>query len=167
MLRPAFITAVAFALSSTLAVSMALFAGTSAAQAQTASTAAQTDEFLEGRILVDRRVRLPQGGAAARIPVNLELTNTGTTDLVIVAPSICQVHNYNIVYPNNDLIAAKGDGDCDDTEVKLTIKGGETIYAANSLLLNRGLLETGRRYYVVYEFWGVRMRAPFVIYEHE
>ncbi|MDF1721816.1 MAG: hypothetical protein P1U65_14185 [Minwuia sp.] len=167
MLRPAFITAFALAVSTALT----LLAVVSTAQAQSTTPAqteaVQTDEFLEGRIFVDRRVRLPQGGAAARIPVNMELSNTGTEDIVITAPSICQVHNYNIVYPNNDLIAAKGDGNCTGEAVTLTIKAGETMYASNSLMLNRGLLETGRRYYVIYEFWGVRMRAPFVILEHE
>ncbi len=146
-------------------VFLTMFAVATTAVAE--SKVATTDENLVGRITVDRRVRLPQGGAAARIPVNIELTNTGTDDLVIKAPSICEVHNYHIVYPNNDLIATRGESDCPPKESVLELAPGETIYATNSLLLHRSLLETGRRYYVIYEFWGVRMRAPFVILEHE
>lgn len=161
MLRPALVTGLALLASAFVA--MFAVATNAPAEAKTAVT----DEFLEGRIIVDRRVRLPQGGAAARIPVNLELTNTGPEPLEIKAPSICDVHNYHIVYPNNDLIATRGDTDCEPSESVLKLAPGETIYATNSLLLHRSLLETGRRYYVIYEFWGVRMRAPFVILEHE
>ena len=161
MLRPALATGLAL-LASTV---VALFAVVATAQAD--AKVAVTDENLQGRIIVDRRVRLPRGGAAARIPVNIELTNTGKDELVIKAPSICEVHNYHIVLPNNDLVATRGKVDCAPQETTLTVKAGETVYATNSLLLNRGLLETGRRYFVIYEFWGVRMRAPFVILEHE
>lgn len=124
---------------------------------------ATTDEFLEGELYVDRRVHLPQGGASARVHLSMSLTNTGPEPLKLVAPSPCAVHNYHIVLPNNDLVAAKTDCDAEGPETTTVIAAGETIRASNSLTIDRSQFEEGRRYFVVYEFWGVRMRAPFEI----
>ena len=129
---------------------------------------ATTDEFLVGQITMDPRVHLPQGGIAARIPVSLSLTNTGKEPLKLVSPNVCRVHNYNITLPNNDVVAAKGDiHDCGTQQATTVLAAGETIYASNTLTLSRQMLQEGRRYFVVYEFWGVRMKRPFTIFDSD
>ena len=133
-----------------------------------AAKVAETDEFLEGTIQIDRMVRLPQGGASARIHVNVGLKNVGTEDLIVKAPGQCAVHKYAIVHPNNDPIYVKAPEDCrGDEEVSRTIPAGETIREGHSMQIQGGLLEPGRRYYVIYEFWGVRIRTPFRIFEDQ
>lgn len=148
-----------------LAAALGLLVAVSAMAAE--PKVATDDAFLQGRLTVDPRVHLPQGGIAARIPVNLALTNTGAEPLKLVAPSLCLVHNYRIVRPNMEVVAAKGDTDCSGGETSTVIGAGETIYATNTLAVSRQMLRDGQRYFVIYEFWGVRMRAPFSIHPEE
>lgn len=132
-----------------------------------AATEATTDEHLEGTIRIERLVRLPQGGANARIHVEVGLKNTGPEDLLIKAPGRCAVHKYAIVHPNNDPVFVKAPEACGDGEVSTVIPAGESLREGNSMVVQGGLLEPGRRYYVVYEFWGVRIRSPFRIFEDQ
>jgi hypothetical protein len=128
---------------------------------------ALTDENLEGTIQIERRVRVPQGGASARIHVNVALKNIGTEELTIEAPGQCAVHNWAIVHPNNDPIIVKADKECPGDSVSLTLAPGETRAEGASMQVRGGMLEPGRRYYVIYEYWGVRIRSPFRILEDD
>lgn len=132
-----------------------------------AARVAETDEFLEGEISVDRRIRLPQGGAAARMHVDLSITNTGAEDLILRAPADCAIHNWIIALPNNDPVLYGVEPDCKGETVETTIAAGATLDGGNSIMLHANDLEVGRRYYLIYEFWGVRMRTPFQIFEDD
>lgn len=152
----------AFAASCVMAAAVALSAG-----AANAAKVATTDENLEGTIRIEQRVRLPQGGASARIHVELGLKNLSNEDLIINAPGQCAVHKYAIVHPNNDPIVVKAPKECVGGPVSLTIPAGETIREGATMQVQGGLLETGRRYYVIYEFWGVKIRSPFRILDDQ
>jgi len=153
----------AFAASCVMAAAVAFSAGSAEA-----AKVATNDKDLEGTIRIEQRVRLPQGGANARIHVELGLRNIGTEDLIIKAPGQCAVHKYAIVHPNNDPIVVKAPKECGGgSEVSLTIPAGETIREGHSMLVQGGLLEPGRRYYVIYEFWGVKIRSPFRIFDDQ
>jgi len=133
-----------------------------------AATVATTDEHLEGTIQIDRRLRLPQGGATARIHVNVGVRNTGKVALTLKAPGDCAIHKYAIVHPNNDPIIVKAEKECPgEDEVSVTIGAGETITEGRTMNVRGGVLEAGRRYYVIYEFWGVRVRTPFRILDDD
>lgn len=152
----------------TLAAALALAGAVFVSAAPTeAAKLATTDEHLEGTIRVERLIRLPQGGANARIPVEVGLRNTGPEDLEIRAPGQCAVHKYAIVHPNNDPIFVKAPEECRDDEVSTVIPAGETLREVNSMVVRGGLLEPGRRYYLIYEYWGVRIRTPFRIFEDQ
>lgn len=141
-------------------------AATVTASAQ-AARVAETDEFLKGEISVDRRIFLPQGGASARMHVNLAITNTGDEDLILRAPAQCAVNNWIITLPNNDLVLSGVDPNCKGEQVETTIAAGETLTGGDSIMLHSNSLDVGRRYFLVYEFWGVRMRTPFRIFEDD
>ena len=152
------------ALAATAVLAGAMFLSAEPSQAAKEVT---TDEHLEGTIRIERRVRLPQGGASARIHVEVGLKNLSNEDLLIKAPGQCAVHKYAIVHPNNDPIFVKAPEECRGDEVSRVIPAGETIREGNSMVVQGGLLEPGRRYYVIYEFWGVRIRSPFRIFEDQ
>ncbi|WP_417516308.1 hypothetical protein [Minwuia sp.] len=137
-------------------------------QGTQAASVATTDEFLEATIQVERRIRVPQGGASTRIHVNVGLKNLGDEDLIIKAPGDCAIHNWAIVLPNNDPVVVKADKTCPgESEVTRTIPAGGAIKEGHSMNVRGGLLEPGRRYYIIYEFWGVRIRTPFRIFEDQ
>lgn len=152
------------ALAAPVALAAALVLSTAPSQAANEAT---TDEHLEGTIQIERLIRLPQGGANARIHVNVALRNTGPEDLMIKAPGRCAIHKYAIVYPNNKPVYVKAPEECDDGEVTEVVPAGSSIKAGNSMIVQGGLLEPGRRYYVIYEFWGVQIRTPFRIFEDQ
>lgn len=151
-----------------LAASLALAGALAVAAAPSeAAKLATDDEHLEGTIRVERLIRLPQGGAKARIHVEVGLKNTGPEDLEIRAPGQCAVHKYAIVHPNNDPVFVKAPEECRGDEVSTVVAAGETLREGNSMVVQGGLLEPGRRYYIIYEFWGVRIRTPFRIFEDQ
>lgn len=152
------------ALAAPVALAGALFMASAPSHAASEAT---TDEYLEGTIRIERLIRLPQGGANARIHVEVGLKNTGPEDLMIKAPGRCAVHKYAIVHPNNDPVFVKAPEECGGGEVNTVVLAGETIREGNSMIVRGGLLEPGRRYYVIYEFWGVRIRSPFRIFEDQ
>ncbi|WP_416900115.1 MAG: hypothetical protein ACMVY4_10595 [Minwuia sp.] len=135
--------------------------------APSSAKVATTDENLEATIQIERRVRLAQGGATSRIHVNVALRNTGTEELTITAPGQCAIHNYAIVLPNNDPVIVNAKKECGGGEVQVTIPPGGQIQEGATMQVRGGELEAGRRYYVIYEFWGVRIRSPFRILEDQ
>lgn len=132
-----------------------------------AARVAETDEFLTGEISVERRIRLPQGGASARMHVDLAITNTGAEDLILRAPADCAVHNWIIALPNNDPVLYGVEPDCKGETVETVIEAGGTLKGGNSIMLRSNDLAVGQRYYLIYEYWGVRMRTPFQIFEDD
>jgi hypothetical protein len=152
------------ALAAPVALAAALFMTASPSNAAKEAT---TDEHLEGTIQIDRLIRLPQGGATARIHVNVAIRNTGPEDLIIKAPGQCAVHKYAIVHPNNDPVFVKAPEECGGDEVSTVVPAGSSIKSGNNMQVKGGLLEPGRRYYVIYEYWGVKIRTPFRIFEDQ
>lgn len=129
-----------------------------------AAKVAEDDQFLKAKVVVAPYVRASRGGASFRIPVDINLTNTGKEDLEVQAPSTCQVHDFVITKPNNDVIFQKPKRPCAQAIVSQVIKAGETITATTAIKVPSGMFAEGRRYFLKYQFWGVQAKAPMRVH---
>lgn len=148
-------------LAGTFALTLASVALVSTAEA---AKVAESDEFLKAKVIVAQYVRAARGVTSIRVPVNIDLTNIGKEDLEVQSPTVCQVHDYVITKPNNDVIYKKPQRSCAQAIEKQVIKAGETISATTAIKVPSSLFAEGRRYFLKYQFWGVQAKAPLRVH---
>ena len=96
------------------------------------------------------------------VPVAAFLTNQGTDEETLFAPTPCDVHYWEVRDAQGRIVQAEGPETCIDIVVTRPLGQGQTIRGDNTLPLNGTLLKDGQRYTVHYGFWGFAAAASFI-----
>lgn len=95
------------------------------------------------------------------VPVTAFLTNQGDGEVSLYSPTPCEVHYWEVVDENGNLIQAKQPEPCIDMVAIYKLTAGDTLRGDNNLPLNGKLFEEDKQYTIRYKFWGFDIEDRF------